>query len=223
MTKGRKNYKKKPVKSDGLSAKETKQVKSLINKESENKYWDVLYDYAGQYYNTGLTIPFLISGVTQGQSVDNRIGDLITPRKVMLNLTVYFDGTSVDTTDSDSYRIIIFQSKVPSNLLTPADSDILQYPSIALALGRGIISPYHYPNVIQGKKFKILYDKSFGLNAGSDAREHRIVIKKNMSKISFEPAVVHGTNHIWGVVVNNDGAGASLTMAYVSRFIYDDF
>lgn len=92
--------------------------------------------------------------ISQGDSANTRDGNQITLRSLRLN-GLFSNNNGTTITDSLAYRIILFQDKQQVSDMSPQVSDVLSQASV--------IGMYNYPDVV--KRFKILYDRSFTINA----------------------------------------------------------
>lgn len=221
MKQGRKNY----SKNQPLSKKQTKEVNKLIAKQGEDKYFDVRYPYTNQSYNTALTNPAgLTASISQGVSVNQRIGDKIRIKSLDLRLSTYHNTANATTDAENNYRIIIFKYNEPTNLHSPAYADLLMYPSLTGFLNYGIDSPYVWHNVNTAHKYSILYDKNFTMAAGAPTKHHHIKINKYLGNLSFETGALQGTGHLYLMVTNDEGIGIAPcpVIGFISRVVYED-
>lgn len=110
---------------------------------------------SGNTTTTG-TITSLLD-IAQGDSADTRDGNQITLRSIRFlgSLSNGDPSTLLTGNPSAIYRVILFQDKQQVSDTPPAVNDVLFSPDYA--------SVYNYPNVV--KRFKILYDRSFVINA----------------------------------------------------------
>lgn len=133
----------------GLALKAYKMVKK-INRNFEKKF-------NTNSFNSTInnTLQAVLSGnlIAQGDLATQRNGNAIYVKGIRLRFNMFASG---NTDDIAQVRIIVLRDYQTANDTYPAVADVLADPS-------NIVSPYNYPN--NYKRFKILYDKIFPLNA----------------------------------------------------------
>lgn len=132
-------------------------VKKCMDRILENKRID-----SGTSINPGLagTVTDLaLWGITQGNALNQRIGNNIRLKELQMRLTVNGDTGSTDT-DRTRIRVLIVQDKQCNGAL-PAVTDVL--------LQANVLSLYNYNNVVGcgGHRFVILKDKTWDFSPNS--------------------------------------------------------
>lgn len=133
--------------------KMVKQIKSNF----EKKYFNLTGNQA--LANTWAVYSFTttphLTYIAQGDTASSRDGNVISIRSIHLRGLVYFTN---DVNEAVSCRILIVKDKQQVSDTAPAITDILD----TTVVSNDITQMYNYP--AQEKRFKILYDKSFGMN-----------------------------------------------------------
>jgi len=202
----KKTYRKKSFK----VPKSTKRyVKKAIQKEIETKY----IDYLGSVPQAKTPMNIIqFTNIPQGITDQNRIGDVVTLRGIRINLTI--DGTN----PTDIYRVIFFQWKPNTSLVTPTGATLL-----ADVITVPWLSPYFHD--LQSQVI-ILWDKTFTTNLVSRPQliyKKKIKIKWAKKKISFlAGSSFLSTNAIFMATVSDSVTGNNPTLQYYIRVYYDD-
>jgi len=220
------NYRKKKqaYKKKALTKPQVRQVNKMIHSQIEDKYTDDRYPYTSQSYNTGLTIPrILTNGIAQGVSVSERIGDRVMIKSLDIRFSIYHNSAGVSD-PANSYRIIIFKWKLNTAVSIPSLGGILQdQPGLGATQNYGCDSPYMWVNQ-KNDDFAILYDKKFSLAPNSPAQNKHIRLTKYLGAINFKPTTVDGSGHLYIMVASDDAApfAPCPVIGYISRVIYED-
>lgn len=115
-----------------------------------------------------------LSGLAQGDDVDQRIGEEVTAK--YLNMRLRFTKTA--SPNSSMYRVIVFWDKQtngigPYQLTSISSVDGLLDNSVVT---NGIMAPHNYRTK---NRYKILMDKTYTLNAQSSSMVPYLNIKRN--------------------------------------------
>jgi hypothetical protein len=130
-------------------------VRQMIDAKKEHK----LYAAATAYTNTEAgVITEMTRGIVLGDGLNSRDGDVIAPKKIVLNYTLRGQADSTST-----HRIVIVQD-VMNRGAVPSTTDILTSASV--------VSAFNIVNEQQGR-FKVLYDRIHSVVlAGNSANTH---------------------------------------------------
>lgn len=189
-------------------------VKSLIN--VEYKYVDNYNATAvipGTYGTVGDVI--LQTGITQGDSVNQRNGNSVKLKSVYIRGLFSLDTTVLPHTD---IRLMVIKDLegVYSSGTAISPSDILQIPNYFL-------SPI---NINNGKRFKVLYDRTISLDASNPSRMFKIFMKSNQHLRFTGPtntATDEGHYYLCAFVDSSTTAATTaLTWNYNTRIRYLD-
>lgn len=133
----------------GSAWKMAKKALSLIN--VEYKYLDVT---AGSQNMTGTPTIVLLNGCQTGDTATTRDGQSILLKSIYCQFMVYMDPSST------TYNIVRFMLVLDTqpNATVMSAADLFQNNTS----GTNVVSPI---NINYGKRFKVLYDKRFSLNA----------------------------------------------------------
>jgi len=112
-----------------------------------------------------------ICAMAQGDGVSDRTGTVVTPISLDIMLETYVGAYT------DALRCIIFVD-TKFDGATPAASAVLATDFIG--------ANYNFLNVVQEKRFRILYDKTVSLNGNGKAFEINHAVLKNIPKIHYD-------------------------------------
>jgi len=136
--------------------------------------------------------------MAQGDGVSDRTGMIITPVSLDIMLETYVGAYT------DALRCIIFVDTKYDGT-PPAASAVLSTDFIG--------ANYNFLNVIQEKRYRILYDKTVGLNGNGKAFEINHAVIKNIPKIHYD-----GTSNTDASIAKN--ALCSLVIGYSTHVGY---
>lgn len=137
-----------------LNPRQKKEVKMIINKNTELKSYDAGYAGAAVASLAGSITPLF--PIPQGAGNSQRVGNDITASYMQLQ----WQGTIATTDASNIIRILIFQWSLDNATAVPTVADILY-------TGGGMAAWNALPHFDNRDKYKILYDQSVFLEAGS--------------------------------------------------------
>lgn len=167
--------------------------------------------------NTGTYSPFVIdlSAISQGDTVNTREGDVVTPISFNMKYRVIRDS-GVTAATPDTVRCIIAQWHPDTALSgSPAITDILEDGSAAGFLE----SPYKL-NRNKRSMYTIVYDRThrnlFERALGRDACSHGWVRAAVHRKIRFNAAATTGSNKLYMFVISQ-----STSATEDCAFVYD--
>jgi len=165
----------------------------------------------------GATI-FPFSGVPQGVSQSQRVGDFIHVRALLLNYSLYIVNADIVT----SVVIILFRW-IPNTIsLPPAVALLLQNPSSANCL-----SQYNFSNQ---QNYQILWQRQFrgsGIVTSPTTMSNfgqrglRMPIRKGFDQ-EFAPGNVDGTNQLFWLCISDSSLTPFPILNFDSRIYYED-
>lgn len=181
-----------------------KVAKSVINSQSELKYFDTAAaaapDHAGYLQ--------CLSLIPAGSSDTSRDGD----QAYMTSMNIRGSVMLADTTNY--LRVILFVWKAES---TPINDDILS------ATFKGstnyVLSPYHHDG---RTNFTVLSDRTYSLHSDKTQINFNITKKLN-KKILFNGGGTTAKNHIWMMTLSDSAAASHPSISVVSRVRFRDF
>lgn len=185
-------------------------IRSLQSKE-ELKSKDV--DIASTGVDTSGYME-LLSGISQGTSSSERIGDQVSLRK--LEFRTLLSANSTDATNV--IRCIIFQWNDANN--TPNIGKVLQNQTAGLVLTSQYVRDY-----IEQKTLSILYDQCFPLSTAGSAQvyESLLIQKFPEPTATFDTGSSStGTGQLYVVFVSDSGGVPNPTIQFDSRLYYYD-
>jgi hypothetical protein len=217
----------------GLTALQRKQVKRILTKEIETKFYQSSMT-PNAVSNSG-TIA-LLSGVSQGVTHSGRVGDVMSLKSLQFN----FDCIASQTTlggwlGGDAYnnmRLIIFRWHQNTAAGAPILSDVL-----TTLTSYTYLAPYNEDNLESGV-LKILYDKTFILEnspywngsttlfaSGQSSIHNAMNVMISKSKLGpqdvvFNDTATTGIGHVYSLMVSDSAATphpyaqASYTLKY---------
>lgn len=157
----------------------------------------------------------LINGIVPGVGFYQRIGRAVLLKKIRLNVT----STATTTTGIDQYQRLLVVLDHQSNAAALAITDVLTSANTIA-----------FPNLINQKRFKILLDERFLLNAAAEPNSTRIwsfdkkvnvVVQFNEGTAGTVADIV--TNSLYIISIGSVGAGATAgTQIYQSRVSFVD-
>jgi hypothetical protein len=185
-------------------------VKQMIQSHKEIKNFAV----ANTFVNTVAgTVTPITQGIIQGDNINQRSGDVVFPLYINLNLT-FLGG--VGSTQS-FHRFIVFQDMLNTGA-SPVVSDILD----------GSLFNSTYAVIYrQQRRFKILYDKLFGVVAGANSNASHDQVKiKLKRKIEYNGTsnvlASNGPGSVWFLTLTDSVTVATATMAMYASTFYTD-
>lgn len=187
-----------------------KQVRQALRLSKELKNYATtatnVNTVAGQMY-------YLSQGCVQGDAINQRSGDSISPTRLDLNYSLV---SGVGSTNSVQ-RVVVFQDRY--NLgATPFIVDVLD--------GGLYNSTYNVRNR-QQNRFKILYDKMHGIVGASDSAATHVQKRINLKgKIEFNAATnvvgANGPGAIMMFALCDSVAVSTATFSFYSSMFYTD-
>jgi len=185
-------------------------LRATINSTRELKNIAVATSYADTV--AGVVNP-LSQQIVQGDTVNSRSGDSITPVKLDINLSLL---SGVGSTQS-FHRVLVFQDRFNQGTL-PAVTDILD--------GGLFDSTYTIRNR-QQQRFKILYDKMHGVVGGSNsAATHVQLHLKPKGPIYFNGITntnaANGPQSIFLITLTDSITVSTATVAFYASLFYHD-
>jgi hypothetical protein len=188
------------------------QQSSKVNKQKQ-KYWDVTYGIS-------LVVGGAISDLTaiaQNVSVTGRTGDNCTINKFILNIDLEAINADIFSTS----RLIFFQWKPNSALVTPAVSSVLQSAA-----------PTSMYNFAFSNQYVVLHDivvAHCGVAAAPTTSGHIVFFgpiqlnKKNFSpRIEFSTAATTGANKLYMLSITDSVIAPSPNLILQSRILFFD-
>lgn len=185
-------------------------VKQIIQSKKEIKNYAIAYSFVNTVAGT---VGPISQGIIQGDNINQRNGDVIFPMHVKLNLT-FLGG--VGSTQS-FHRFIVFQDMLNTGV-TPSISDVLD----------GSLFNSTYAVIYrQQRRFKILYDKIFGVVAGANSNATHIqTTLKVKRKIEYNGtsnvSASNGPGSIWFLTLTNSVTVATATLDFYASTFYTD-
>lgn len=180
--------------------KTAKFVAGLVNAEA--KYFEANLTATAQTYN-GQIVPLCYP--SQGIAVNQREGDSIKMKNLTIRGDIVFNGTK-----SETVRLIIFNDK--ENQATTA-GDILEYTGSSLSVYSG-----KNPNLRFDSK--ILYDKTFIIDANTPIRKFDVVLKIGLH-VNFAAGTTTINNNALKILIIGQNASGSLVQ-FISKTTYLD-
>lgn len=204
----------------GLSTKEKKQVKKIIDHSSEKKFLSIVVPQTG--FQTVLPVVFKLNAAganglpPQGTGDQNRIGDDIKWISLRLQLYVHLDNAA---TIGHFGRFIIFQWHQNDEVQAPTAGTIL-LPGI------GGVPGYESQYAEDTKPlFTILYDRTFsvGINGNSFISiTKNVTIKRKRVRFLTGSATNTATNNIYILSVGDGVASEQLVYFLSAKIKYTD-
>jgi len=185
-------------------------VKQIVLSQKEIKNFAVANTFVN---NVAGTVTPMTQGIIQGDNINQRSGDTIFPMHTNVNLT-FLGG--VGSTQS-FHRFIIFQDTLNTGA-SPLVSDILD----------GSLFNSTYAVIYrQQRRFKILYDRLFGVVAGANSNATHAQIKiKLKGKIMYNGTsnvlASNGPGSMWFLTLTDSVTVATATMAMYASTFYTD-
>lgn len=201
-----------------------KAVSKVMDSRVEHKY--KTYFEVGQSTDTGGQIWGPLTTIAQGTSDTERVGDQLTMKSIYVKMAIYPPSVSINK-ESNFVRVIAFQWKEVTNIsgsIGPIPDDILSTPG-AIDL---IYCQYAHDNI--GKKFTILYDKTFTITNSETGGQYsqkminfRIPLKYAKRKVSY----VGGSsgdafNHFYLMTLSDSAVTNHPTVTFTARMHYID-
>lgn len=195
------------------------EAKKVLSKQLETKFHDIHYhdttgvSYAGTAYG-------LIDGINQGIGDNQVIGDRIRP----VGIRIGWKASNASTGDNTQlFRIVVVQFKGVTS--APSASGIFQSTSNVEAP----LSPY---DAAYNDTFRVLYDKTFSMVAGTSTSTKTGVIKINQRQLrnlnitwdgSSPPAPLRYENGaLYMFTISDSSVSSHPEFDYDSRVYYKD-
>lgn len=201
----------------GLSQRQKKQVKRIINAEHEPKY--ILSASSYQYIDSnGWTLD--LSPIAQGDTDVSRDGDQVRPRSLVFNYQIFLNNSTVTACQA---RVIIFRW-IPFDTTAPTVADLLN----STGSNYSVMSTFVHD---KRDNFEVLYDNyhmaTTWLNGSSTQPYYKdINIPLTANKpIKFVAGSTVGENKIYALVIC-DVSSAQTTnrpqLSYYTQLNYID-
>lgn len=205
--KGRGTFKR--FKNPGLAPRQRKQVKSLITRGEEIKF----YVSSNAVATTATAQIFDIFAPAQGLTDSQRVGDEVKLKKIRAHLQFIKDTAS--TAVFDFVRVIFFQWRPSSSFLAPTPGQLLLTdPSL------GAISHRSFYSVDTQHEYSILKDKTYVFSGSAGTawtngliKQHnfRVPLKRAAKNVQFQATTVEGSHKIYCLII---GANALTGVAF---------
>lgn len=194
-----------------------------VRRGPEVKFYSASSGLVGVYdSNAGAVVVDLVSGITQGLTDNQRVGDVVqlTSAKIFLN---FLNGTGLGSNVNTTYRAMVIQWKNDSSVL-PTLTNLL----LASSMNGGVTSgAFSFPNIdYYDRQATVLFDSgptihtvgSVSLAATGSAggsgilavRSHTVSLKKCDRRIQFTAAGATGTNHLMLVITTDQAHNAAV-------------
>lgn len=204
-----------------LNNRQKQQVKTLIGRNLENKFF--IANYTGSVSTTPDLQP--IAFPAQGTTDNNRIGDEIKMKSLRIHLQIL--KNSAATTSFEFVRFVIFQWRPSSQFLAPSAAQLfLTDPST------GAISYRSFYSVDTKAEYSILYDKTWTFNGLPLDLTHQfnqyhnfnVSLRKAAKNIQFHAALTTGSHQLYYYIIGATAAGAGNLPAFnmSSQLFYSD-
>lgn len=220
-----------------LNDREKDQVKRIVNRHAELKYFTAAPVNGAAVPQAGAGANFDISNVAQGLLDTNRVGDRLEwcgKMDIYLQIVGPESLTGLVNDIYNTVRFIIFQyhphavggtSPVPTEIL-------LNGPTGAIDVG----SQYNHD---QRQNYKILYDRVFtlvnnqnstvggtGFTAMQNNHVHtckfRVSLKNAKKDAQFNAAGTNGTNKIFYFMISDSAAAPNPTYSLITKIFFRD-
>jgi len=200
------------------------EVRSLEKQQEEIKYLDT---YTATSATTSPTI-YQVSTVSQGAAQFNRVGDKLLGIKFDLDIIANysFSAGSFSQDFFDNLRIIMFVWRIPTQLLAPVATSILQSTSTF-----GVMSPFTYED---RKSYKVILDLKpyvtgyYNATTSTSTPTDTSIWKWNVKghrlnlPIDFSLNGNTGTNHLYLLVMSDSAGSPHPVIQTMVRFYYTD-
>lgn len=192
-------------------------VRKMIEGSPEPKYYNVTSTSLTTLAETTVDL----SGISQGDGVVNRDGDMLDPTSLILRYRIVRDS-GASTSSPDNVRVMVIQWHPDSAIDSPVFADLLQNPSAAyVALSPLILNKNH-----RGM-FTLLYDKvHFNLcdrSLGKEAHAQVETVLYPKRKLKFNTGATSGRNKIFMLVMGQQGSGTEdCVMCYDATLRFKD-
>lgn len=204
-------------------------VINVLKKQFDRKWVDMYQNYTQVDRTSPGMLRLSYNGVgtaeiIRGFGVNQRIGDDINLRSLILRVNAFFNPSIVSPDPGHAMRITIFRWNQDLVQGIPSVSSIYEYASSGAGYYQNLTSPIQS----QGSRehtFTVLYDRVFGLTPGSN----NVVIQKKIElkdvKLSFvtNSDALGGSGHIFMCITGDDATGAhtpDIQLAFHSRLNY---
>lgn len=195
------------IKQPTLNKVQRTEVKKLISKQQEHKYFETrntgAVDWAGTIVD--------LSAVPQGDTDSTRDADTLMPTSLVINYIINLGDTT------NFFRVIVFRWHDKNT--TPTVAQILQSNSSSTG---GVISDYDHD---YRQNFNVLYDKTHTLVSGAS----NAVIIKNMIRLPLAKKAIQyvsggtgGGEKLWALAISDSSAIAHPSWWYNFRLNYTD-
>lgn len=201
----------------GNSTLTHKQVSQIVNSKllatmEIKRYSQITASYAG---STAGTITPLTQALIIGDTISGRTGDVISPRKVEINLSIIAPATSTVPVIT---RYLVIQDMLNTGTAV----------TIANVLDGAVYNSSYalYPN--QQHRFKILVDKSTASVLGGNNMAQMLELRFKMRGRIFyngdtNAAGSNGAGSLWLITINSSaGAGIAPNIEFYSSITFTD-
>lgn len=199
----RRTYRKRRVPKK-LTKPQLRQVKSLLAKDVEHKYYGTYFSYTAISRAGSLS---RLDMPPQGNAYNNRVGDEIKLTSLEFRFNAYLESTSTVT---HALRLIIFRWNLSTNLATPTLASILGTSGTV----NDVLAPYNKDALRQGD-FSILSDRLYSVGATSPAPARQRLLNLRNKKVVFEHAATASDNSIYILAVSDDLTGTITDRIYL--------
>lgn len=203
-----------------LNKRQKTQVKRLIGKRTEQKYFDLTYTYT-QVDRAGILN--VLSNVPQGVAQQQRVGDRITMKSLELRITLYYNGSLVAYNTTHNVRVLLFRWTINNAGAPPIMSNIFQYAG-AGGDYRNTVSPINWQTHAQ-KDIVVLHDRIYSVGAQDKAPVIQFKRKRIRGNVDFDIGASTGEGQLYLMVLADDATGAhtpSVQAQAVARLHYTD-
>lgn len=198
-----------------LNKTQKSQVKTIINRREETKYFDANTNVSQQYGSGAGVILADLTAPTQGSQNNQRDGNTIFPQRIELRAR-----TECQTTNPSAIvRFIVFQFRADSTVAVPTLAGLLDNgPS-------GAPDVWSSQNINQKHVYNILMDKTYKMlgNIGADSNvvEWSKNLRKRMARVNFASnAVATGDHHIYMMIIGSNASGATGQLVTLHSRVY---
>lgn len=201
-----------------LNKTQKREVKAIISRRQELKYWDASSTYF-QVDRAGAIVPLCLPA--RGQGPSDRIGDQVTYKYLDLRVSAYLNYTAVGAVNH-ALRVMVVKWTDDNTAGLPVLGNFLQNVG-GVGDYRAVVSAYAFTSKMSGD-FVVLMDRSFSIGEGSSllAFHRKIKLRGNMN---FAGNVTTGTGQLYLIILDDDATGLhtpNVQCQYYSRVTYVD-
>lgn len=204
------------------SAKVPKPVKTYVKRQvraSEETYnlttqATIAAGAAGTNYSGSIVN---LQPIAQGDNINDRMGDVITPLKLSLKL----DWNQLVAVTRTAVRAIVFRSKLQANNTVPTVASVLA------SVGSGFSTVSGYNSASESNKlYDILYDKTLAMDTvGTGQRKHQrinLIKKINGRKIHYTGtgSADYGKGALFLLVISDQDTATSPSLNHSLQIYY---